>query len=146
MDLTMLDRMLPGFLALVLIGGAARSSVAPSAPTEDERIERGIYLTHRVAMCIQCHTPRDERGELVLSRLFEGAPIPVESPAFADEWASRAPALAGLRGWTDEAFVTLLMTGVRPNGTSPRPPMPPFRFSAEDAAAIAAYLRSLDPR
>jgi mono/diheme cytochrome c family protein len=146
MNATNLARMAPGILALSVAAafGVAARRIAPSTHSQDERIERGIYLTHRVAMCIQCHTPRDERGELELSRLFQGAPIPVEAPPFTAEWAPRAPALAGLHGWTDEAIVTLLMTGVRPNGTSPRPPMPPFRLSAEDAGAIAAYLRSLD--
>src|SRR5689334_1009729 len=28
-------------------------------------------------MCIECHTPRDDNGDLVTSRYLEGAPIPV---------------------------------------------------------------------
>jgi hypothetical protein len=60
-------------------------------------------------------------------------------------WASRAPAIAGLPGFTDEDEITLLTTGHRPLGRSPDPPMPPFRFSRDDAAAIVAYLRTLGP-
>jgi hypothetical protein len=37
------------------------------------------------------------------------------------------------------------MTGRRPSGRVPDPPMPPFRLSREDAEAIVAYLRSLAP-
>jgi mono/diheme cytochrome c family protein len=114
--------------------------------TNEDRIARGLYLSQHVAMCVECHTPRNAVGELERSRLFEGAPIPVGPPPFAETWASRAPALAGLKGWTDEDFVTLLTTGRRANGTRPRPPMPSFRLAAEDAVSIAAYLRSIEVR
>jgi mono/diheme cytochrome c family protein len=60
-------------------------------------------------------------------------------------WASRAPAIAGLPGFSDEDEIALLTTGHRPFAKSPDPPMPPFRFSREDAAAIVAYLRTLGP-
>ncbi|MBI5424207.1 MAG: c-type cytochrome [Opitutae bacterium] len=35
------------------------------------------------------------------------------------------------------------MTGVKPDGSMPRPPMPQFRLSEEDARAVVAYLRAL---
>jgi hypothetical protein len=41
-------------------------------------------------------------------------------------------------------MVTFLETGKRPDGSMPRPPMPPYRFSHEDAPAITAYLLAMN--
>jgi mono/diheme cytochrome c family protein len=105
--------------------------------------ERGRYLVHRVAMCVICHSPKDGEGRVIESQILRGAPMPVKSPYPRQSWAFRAPALAGLGGFTEEDLVTLLETGSRPNGDVPAPPMPPFRMSKEDAQAVAAYLKSL---
>lgn len=108
-------------------------------------IERGRYLVHDVAMCVICHSPHFPSGELNPRRLLHGGRIPLESPFSRQEWAFTAPRLAGLPGgWTEERLIELLMTGQRPEGPPPRPPMPPFRMNREDAAAVAAYLKSLD--
>ena len=70
--------------------------------------------------------------------------MPVESPFSYETWAFKAPSLAGLPGgWTAEDVIRLLQTGKGPGGERPRPPMPPFRMTREDAAAVAAYLQSL---
>ena len=104
----------------------------------------GEYLTKHVAMCVECHSPRDAQGNLIESQLFLGAAIPVTNPN--SNWATWAPRIARLPGggWTQEQFIRFLETGVRPNGTRPRHPMPPFRMNRADAEAIATYLRSLN--
>lgn len=103
---------------------------------------RGEYLAKRVAMCVQCHSPRDHDGSLVEGKLFQGAPIPLESPPAG--WAIRAPRISNLPGgWSKKEFIHFLQTGVRPDGTSPERPMPPFRMNYNDASDIAAYLESL---
>jgi mono/diheme cytochrome c family protein len=43
-------------------------------------------------------------------------------------------------------MIRLLTTGVWTDGNHLRPPMPQFRMSREDAAAVVAYLRALTPR
>lgn len=113
------------------------------AATSEGQAARGRYLTQDVAMCVQCHSPRDASGELDRSRLFKGAPIPLQAPFPARPWAFSAPAIAGLPGWTDADVVVLLTTGRRPDGYMPKGPMPPFRLSREDAEAVVAYLRSV---
>ena len=110
-----------------------------------EQIRHGEYLVLHVAMCVQCHTPRDEEGRLEETQLLQGAPMPVKSPFPSSQWAFQAPTIAGLPGWTTEDAITFLQTGRRSDGWSPRPPMPPFRFTPEDAAAVVAYLKSLKP-
>jgi mono/diheme cytochrome c family protein len=106
-------------------------------------VARGNYLVHHVAMCVQCHTPRDANGELDRTRLLKGAPIPVSSPFPTQRWAFAAPAIAGLPGLSNEDETALLTTGRRPGSDVPKPPMPPFRLSRDDAEAVVAYLRSL---
>jgi mono/diheme cytochrome c family protein len=114
-------------------GGAARGDV-----------ERGRYLTHDVAMCVQCHTPRNAAGELDQTRLFAGATIPLSSPFPGQVWATEAPAIAGLGVFNEEDEMSLLTTGARRDGKRPRPPMPSFRMKPDDARAVIAYLRSLE--
>lgn len=109
----------------------------------DETLDRGRYLANAVAMCVQCHSPRSEDGVLLQDQLFQGAPVPVQGPPYDTNWAVRAPAIAGLSGWSEEDAVVLLMTGRRPTGEAPRKPMPPFRLDREDATAIVRYLKSL---
>lgn len=103
---------------------------------------RGEYLVHSVAMCVQCHSPRDQRGNLIARELLTGGPLPVRGPSWDAEWAYRAPALAGLPGFTDEQIVMLLTEGHAGDRPAPRHPMPPFRMNRADAEAIASYLRS----
>ncbi len=106
--------------------------------------ERGKYFVEQVAMCVQCHTPRDASGGLLRDKYLAGAPVPVNSPPYPNtKWAARAPAIAGLPGYTSEQGIRLLTEGITSNGRRPDPPMPPFRFTRADAAAIVAYLKSL---
>jgi mono/diheme cytochrome c family protein len=136
-------------LVLVVVGAFMGLSLPgflrAEAPTTAEQIQRGKYLVLHVAMCVQCHTPRDQQGRLDETRLLRGAPMPVLSPFPSFAWAFRAPALAGLPGLPAKDAISFLQTGKRPDGSSPNPPMPPFRFTQEDATAVVAYLESLTP-
>jgi mono/diheme cytochrome c family protein len=130
---------------LVLLGALLLSfGLLKTVPHgEGSRLQTGQYLAHDVAQCVECHTPRNSKGKLDRRQVFGGAPIPVRSPYPTSPWAFRAPALAGLPGWKPQDVVHLLRTGRRVGGRSPQPPMPSFRMSAEDAAAVTAYLESL---
>ena len=111
-------------------------------PPTKEAIERGRYLTHSVAMCVECHSPRDDRGAIIGSREFEGAPNPFPAP-YGGPWAMRSVNLRSMARLDPAAVVQLLTGGVGRRGVAPDPPMPPFRLSREDAEAIVAYLSSL---
>ena len=119
---------------------AAPGAAAPTRVAGD--VARGEYLVNNVALCVQCHSPRDQRGNIIANERLTGGPIPVRGPAWDQEWAYRAPALAGLPGFTDEQIVMLLTEGHAGDRPGPRRPMPPFRMNRADAEAIASYLRS----
>jgi mono/diheme cytochrome c family protein len=95
-------------------------------------------------MCGQCHTPRDEAGNLILSQWLHGAPVPVQDPYATKQWATFAPRIAGLPQYSDEQALTLLTKGISRTGNPLRGPMPPFRMSDDDARDVIAYLRSLE--
>lgn len=107
-----------------------------------QRVERGRLLVENVAMCADCHSPRLATGEFDRSRWLQGAPLGFK-PLGEMPWAEAAPAIAGLPGYTEEQGVAFLRTGRRPSGASSLPPMPAYRLSAEDAADVVAYLKSL---
>lgn len=115
---------------------------APASPAGS--VDRGAYLATQVAMCVQCHSGRDEQGTLVATQRFAGGRIPSGPPwARPGEWAFSAPRIAGLSGYTVEQGIRLLTEGRTRSGRTPRAPMPPFRMSAQDAADVVAYLKSL---
>jgi len=128
--------LLTGILCLITV------RASPAAAPEGD-VSRGGYLVNRVAMCVQCHSPRDASGELDGTRLLRGAPMPIRSPFPGQVWAFAAPAIAGLPGWPDAEAIQLLTTGRRLNGYAPKPAMPSFRLSRVDAEAVIAYLHSL---
>jgi mono/diheme cytochrome c family protein len=108
-----------------------------------QSVAHGKYLVERVSGCNDCHTPRDEKGQPIMSQSLQGATLGTQ-PIHPMPWAAVAPPIAGLpANFTPEQMLTFLQTGKRPDGSSPRPPMPPYRFSREDAQSVTAYIRSL---
>ena len=104
---------------------------------------RGKYIVERVGMCDDCHTPRNEKGELIQGAALHGAPLGFR-PLHPMPFAEAAPRIAGLpAGWTAAQTANFLQTGKRPDGSEPLPPMPGYRMSREDAWAVVDYLKSL---
>lgn len=131
-------------MAVIAALGALWASAcarAADAPLEGEMlVARGDYLVNGAVLCGDCHTPRNSSGELDLARHLQGADIGAGPPGFAN----LAPALAGRpANFTQEQFIAFLQTGVRPDGSHARPPMPPYRLNIEDARAVDAYIASL---
>jgi mono/diheme cytochrome c family protein len=112
-------------------------------PTSTGELSRGQYLVENVSMCGECHTPRNEQGELDRTRPLQGAILEFRPKRAMPDWAEEAPGIAGLKRMGDSAAIRLLEKGVMPNGKPARPPMPQYRMSYEDAAAIADYLIAL---
>lgn len=137
--------MMPTTVGRVVFSAAllVATILGPVLAHAQQRSERGEYLAVRVAMCVQCHTPRDDSGALLTARLFEGARVPIASPFAGTQWATQAPALAGLAAVRRDDLISILTLGTRVDGRAPRAPMPSFRMTREDAEAIADYLDSL---
>jgi mono/diheme cytochrome c family protein len=106
-------------------------------------VEHGRYIVERVAMCAQCHSSRDENGEIIPETRFKGGPIPFKPP-WPNDWAVRAPRNGGLLGYTDAQAIRLLTQGAIDRfGLQLRPPMPRFRMTVQDAADVVAYMRTM---
>lgn len=138
-------------LASPSIRDEARAQGAQGSPVATTDVDapsgssaRGRYLVHQVAMCVECHSPRDRFGRLQQDRLLHGGPIPFTNPFEGPRWAFQAPYIEKMPGYTKEEFVVLLMTGVRRGGDRPAAPMPQYRMDRSDAEAIWEYLRSPD--
>jgi|SRR5689334_6778920 mono/diheme cytochrome c family protein len=127
-------------VALAVSIGPAKSSTRSPDTAE---IERGRYLVEEVAKCAECHTPRDGRGELDQHAWLQGAPIWIMPVKPIQNWATRAPALAGFPSFTEEQGERVLEKGTGPEGETLRPPMHIYHMNPADAKAIIAYLRSL---
>jgi len=126
-------------LGALMLGACAQQD-APL--TGQALVARGDYLVNGVVLCGDCHTPRDQTMALDETRKLQGGQIPPSGPP--DVFATFAPPLAGgPANFSEEQFISFLQTGVRPDGSHPRPPMPPYRLNEEDARAVAAYIRSL---
>jgi mono/diheme cytochrome c family protein len=137
--------LLVGVLTLPMLWVPTAQSVEPPARAATA-VERGRYILERVSMCFECHTPRDEHGELQRDRWLLGAPVLVSPPPFEEgNWAIQAPRIAGMPGYTEEQGIRLLTRGISRTGEPLRPPMPPFRFSEADARAVVAYLKTQGP-
>lgn len=123
------------------------SKPAPSAPAAATaaggNAEHGRYIVEHVAMCFECHSPRDENGNIIESQKYLGGPIPVR-PSWGSNWAIKAPRNKGLPGYTDELALRLLMQGsIGREGQQLRPPMPRFSMNRQDAADVIAFMRSI---
>jgi mono/diheme cytochrome c family protein len=128
-------------LSSALTNAQIKSKQQASGP---ERIGRGKYIVEYVALCVECHTPRDENGILKPTEYLKGAPVPVKTPPYPQmKWALKAPAIAGLPGYTEEESIHLLMDGLTRDRRRPDPPMPRYRLNRADAEAVVAYLKSL---
>ena len=129
--------------ALAFAQRDASQPAAASVSLPPGNLEHGRYLVERVAMCIECHSTRDARGNIIPGEEFLGNSIPF-APPWPNDWATRAPRNRGLVGYDDRAALRLLTEGaIGRDGQRLRPPMPRFYMTTQDAADVIAYLRSL---
>jgi mono/diheme cytochrome c family protein len=135
--------------ATAAVCGAVLVAVTGRAGSAETLVERGAYLVTTIGACGNCHTPRDAAGkpmaDMALAGGFEFDDGPIGHVVVRNITPDPE---TGIGKWTEAQIVTALRDGKRPDGTVIGPPMP-IRFyrqlSDGDAAAIAAYLRSLKP-
>jgi mono/diheme cytochrome c family protein len=120
------------------------SSGASNASSGD--VARGKYIVESVAVCSQCHTPRDASGNLDRSRWLQGGQVPYQPSRPDMDWPILAPRIGGTLPANDADMVKLLTTGIWTNGNYLRLPMPQFRMDRSDAEAVVAYLKTVNPQ
>jgi mono/diheme cytochrome c family protein len=127
-----------------IVAIADGGNTTPTTVSAQDQLERGRYIVHGVGLCIDCHTPHNERGEPVVEKQLQGSALPF-APTVPMPFVGVAPRIAGLpAGYSAEDMVHFLMTGTRPRGLPPvLPPMPPYRLNRGDAEAVVAYVKSL---
>jgi mono/diheme cytochrome c family protein len=136
-------------LRLSLLCAAFTAHVTLPAAADQTAIERGAYLVS-VAGCGDCHTPGYFLGQPDFARALAGSEVGFEIPGLGTFYGPNLTPdrQTGLGAWTEAEIVAAVTTGVRPDGRILAPAMPWMgyaNFTPEDAAAIAAFLKSVPP-
>jgi mono/diheme cytochrome c family protein len=116
-------------------------------PAKSAALNRGAYLVEGPGHCAECHSPRDIFGGIVADRRFAGG-----SDAKGKGWVPNiTPHANGIPSWSTKDVSFFLESGLAPDGASVGSSMSDVisntaKLTAEDRAAMAAYLKSLPPR
>ena len=103
---------------------------------------RGAYLVNALGHCAECHSPRNFLGGIIDAQRFAGGPDP-DGKGWVPNITQK-----GLSDWNEKDIAYLLETGMLPDGDSVGGSMARVikntsQLSAEDRAAMAAYIKSL---
>jgi len=127
--------------------GLAVVATTLSTAGQSANVARGKYLAEQVARCQECHTPKTDTGEFDTSRWMKGATLVGVPSAPIAGWHQKSPDITSTSAlwtrWGQDGFSKFLQTARNPRGGKAGPPMPAYMMQAEDADAIAAYLKSL---
>lgn len=127
--------------------------VTPAAETPSEPVARGRYLVDHVAICGDCHTPRNRLGALDLSLYLAGT---AEGPDGKSVPNITPDPETGLAKWRESAFVDVLDSGMLPNMDNVQGMMaevvdgygggPGYSDAPEsELRSIAKYMKSVPP-
>lgn len=113
----------------------------------DPLLQRGRYLVEGPGHCSECHTERDGLGGIRPDRWLAGAP----NPDGEGRVPNITPDASGLGDWSARDIAYYLETGMDPDYDTVGGSMVPVqenlaRLSADDRAAIVAYLKALPAR
>jgi mono/diheme cytochrome c family protein len=136
-------------VTIVAAFAVAACGFSPPAEADDAQITRGRYLVG-IAGCSDCHTPGGMMGAADMKRYLGGSDVGFSIPGegvYVGENLTPDNE-TGLGAWTSDQIVTAIRSGKRPDGSELSGVMPYASFSRltdEDAAAIAAFLKSIPP-
>jgi len=120
-------------------------------PSKSAQWNRGAYLVNGPGHCAECHSPRNLFGAIIDSERFAGGPtpdgkdwVPNITPVGLQHWSSDDTA------WSEKDIASFLDDGMNPAGDYAGGAMAEVirnttLLSADDRAAIAAYVASLPP-
>ncbi|HME83061.1 MAG TPA: c-type cytochrome [Roseiarcus sp.] len=129
--------------------GIAICGFSPPAAADDAQIARGRYLVG-IAGCSDCHTPGGLMGAADMRRYLGGSDVGFSIPGEGVYVGQNLTPdkETGLGNWTSDQIVTAIRKGKRPDGSELSGVMPWASFARltdDDAAAIAAFLKSIPP-
>ena len=132
-------RLVGGWKLLFLDGGTFASD-----PSQSAQWNRGAYLVNGPGHCAECHSPRNRVGAIVTGKRFTGSPTPYGQSGFPNITQLK------LAKWSEPEIAETLATGMTADGDRVGGPMVEVvhntsQLSAEDRAAMAAYIKSLPP-
>jgi mono/diheme cytochrome c family protein len=120
----------------------------PPSRAPKSGVERGRYLAEHVALCGDCHTPRNFIGVSQRSLYMAGA----KKGPFGEEIPNITPDKeTGIGDWSRNDIAEILVTGTKPDLDNVQGLMEEVveagykRMKREDALAIADYLKSIPP-
>ncbi len=117
-----------------------------TAPPTSDKLRYGEYLA-TIGHCMECHTPRDDKGMLIRAQWGAGGQG-IPGPWGVSISRNLTPGPGGLKDWTDAEIAHTIRTGLDRKGQPLKPPMAFFFYKNiddADMAALITYLRSLKP-
>jgi mono/diheme cytochrome c family protein len=131
-------------LAILLAVPVFTSAQVPAGPQD-----RGAYLA-AIMDCRGCHTPGTLMGKPDAARDLAGSEVGFQVPELGVFYPPNLTPdrETGLGTWSAAEIARAVTTGVRPDGRILAPVMPWHAYAAltaEDALALAGYLKSLPP-
>ena len=132
-------------LLLVLLACGGDDDTALESP-----IERGKYIVDNVAVCQDCHTPRDEAGQPIAEQYLAGAECfaQLENGSCLNT-RNLTNHETGLLNRSEDDIKRMIRDGIRPAATGDQPlsPVMPYyifhNMSDDDLDAVVAYLRTV---
>jgi mono/diheme cytochrome c family protein len=138
------------WIIIVLAGAAMAGGVALPAGAQDQQamVARGAYLVNGPAACGNCHT-RKNPDLSPRNDMFLAGGESFDTPVFTAYSRNLTPDKdSGIGTWTDAQIIRAMREGVTKEGEVLGPPMPVptyHNMSDDDARAIVAYLRTINP-
>ena len=113
-------------------------------PKKSEQWNRGAYLVNGPAHCAECHSPRNVLGAIIADKRFSGGPSPTMQGGVPSIRQDK------LGKWTEQDIAGTLEDGMTPDADRVGAAMVDVvrntsQLSAEDRAAMAAYIKTLSP-
>jgi mono/diheme cytochrome c family protein len=124
---------------LLALVGLAIGFIAPvlaqqqNSPSADDEVARGKYIVESVAKCNECHSPRGQNEQPAKGLSLSGAKLEFKPITPNASWAESAPNIRGIKGYNEEAEVTLFSRGIAKNYGELAPPMPSYKMTEDDA-------------
>jgi cytochrome c553 len=129
-----------------LINGAPEPVTTPVSTDLSTPVKRGAYIA-QMAVCADCHTTRDDKGNVRTEMPFAGGTAMPFGNRKVVYSANITPAVNGIPYYTEDLFIETIRTGkVRSRALDAMMPWQLYRnMSDQDLKDVFAYLKSLKP-